>query len=74
LQSELSLTFALPSFPSCRPVMHRGVRYNCRVIFYNSQILLVRPKMAPAQDGNYREMRWFTPWTRTRWVSSKRVG
>ncbi|KAJ3269634.1 glutamine-dependent NAD(+) synthetase [Terramyces sp. JEL0728] len=44
------------------PVIHCGVRYNCRVIFYNKEILLIRPKKYLANDGNYREMRWFTPW------------
>ncbi|KAJ3260780.1 glutamine-dependent NAD(+) synthetase [Boothiomyces macroporosus] len=44
------------------PVIHGGVRYNCRVIFYNKEILLIRPKKFLANDGNYREMRWFTPW------------
>ncbi|KAF5911421.1 hypothetical protein HPG69_004291 [Diceros bicornis minor] len=46
--------------------MHRNVRYNCRVIFLNRRILLIRPKMALANEGNYRELRWFTPWSRTR--------
>ena len=50
------------------PVRHRNVRYNCRVIVYNKKVLLVRPKMFLAQDGNYREMRYFTPWTRPRYV------
>ncbi|XP_061466657.1 glutamine-dependent NAD(+) synthetase isoform X2 [Rhineura floridana] len=50
------------------PVMHRNVRYNCRVIFLNKNILLIRPKMALANTGNYREMRWFTPWNRSRHV------
>ncbi|KAJ1327327.1 NAD+ synthetase [Batrachochytrium salamandrivorans] len=45
------------------PIMLRGVLYNCRVIFRNMRILLIRPKMFLANDGNYREMRWFTPWT-----------
>nr|XP_035923653.1 glutamine-dependent NAD(+) synthetase isoform X2 [Halichoerus grypus] len=48
------------------PVMHRNVRYNCRVIFLNRKILLIRPKMALANEGNYRELRWFTPWSRNR--------
>ncbi|KAJ9206288.1 hypothetical protein DTO021D3_9081 [Paecilomyces variotii] len=48
------------------PVRHRNVRYNCRVIFYNKKILLIRPKMWLANDGNYREMRYFTPWQRPR--------
>ncbi|KAM7087401.1 glutamine-dependent NAD(+) synthetase-like isoform 2-T2 [Molossus nigricans] len=48
------------------PVMHRNVRYNCRVIFLNRRILLIRPKTALANEGNYHEMRWFTPWSRSR--------
>ncbi|RAH85059.1 glutamine-dependent NAD(+) synthetase [Aspergillus japonicus CBS 114.51] len=46
------------------PVRHRNVRYNCRVIFFNRKIILIRPKMWLANDGNYREMRHFTPWQR----------
>ncbi|KAJ5176837.1 Glutamine-dependent NAD(+) synthetase [Penicillium canariense] len=46
------------------PVRHRNVRYNCRVIFYNRKIVLIRPKMWLANDGNYREYRHFTPWQR----------
>jgi NAD+ synthase (glutamine-hydrolysing) len=46
------------------PVIHNGVVYNCRVIVYNREILLIRPKIAMADDGNYRENRWFTPWTK----------
>ena len=44
------------------PVIHKSVRYNCRVIFMYKKILLIRPKLACANDGNYRELRWFTPW------------
>uniref|UniRef100_A0A8C0GLE0 Glutamine-dependent NAD(+) synthetase n=1 Tax=Chelonoidis abingdonii TaxID=106734 RepID=A0A8C0GLE0_CHEAB len=51
------------------PVMCRNVRYNCRVIFLNKKILLIRPKMMLANTGNYRELRWFTPWSRARWVA-----
>ncbi|MFO7540813.1 MAG: nitrilase-related carbon-nitrogen hydrolase, partial [Chloroflexota bacterium] len=40
------------------PVMHQGVRYNCRALLLNRQILWLRPKMALADDGNYRESRW----------------
>ncbi|KAE8606522.1 hypothetical protein XENTR_v10010768 [Xenopus tropicalis] len=50
------------------PVMHKNVRYNCRVIFLNRKILLIRPKMVMANEGNYRELRWFTPWSRIREV------
>ncbi|KAJ5223718.1 hypothetical protein N7468_008260 [Penicillium chermesinum] len=46
------------------PVRHRNVRYNCRVIFYNKKIVMIRPKMWLANDGNYREHRHFTPWQR----------
>lgn len=46
------------------PVQHRGVRYNCRVFCLDRKILLIRPKMCMADDGNYRETRWFTPWKR----------
>ncbi|XP_042640667.1 glutamine-dependent NAD(+) synthetase isoform X2 [Tyto alba] len=50
------------------PVLHRNVRYNCRVIFLNRKILLIRPKMSLANAGNYRELRWFTPWNKARHV------
>lgn len=46
------------------PVLHKGVRYNCRLFLLNRQIVLIRPKLFLANDGNYRESRWFTPWTR----------
>eukprot|EP00127_Corallochytrium_limacisporum_P003787 Clim_evm1s153 gene=Clim_evmTU1s153 len=51
------------------PVMRKGVRYNCRVFFYNKEILLIRPKLFLANDGNYREMRWFTPYRRRMEIS-----
>ena len=44
------------------PAMHKSVRYNCRVFVCNSEILLIRPKMILATEGNYREPRWFAPW------------
>lgn len=50
------------------PVRHRNVRYNCRLLIYNRKVLLIRPKMWLANDGNYREMRYFTPWMRPRQV------
>lgn len=50
------------------PIQHRNVNYNCRVICLNGKILFIRPKMFLANDGNYREMRFFTPWMRpTEW-------
>ena len=33
------------------PVIHAGVRYNCRVFVLNSEILLIRPKRDLANDG-----------------------
>ncbi|ODN01891.1 putative glutamine-dependent NAD(+) synthetase [Orchesella cincta] len=50
------------------PVMHNGVNYNCRVVFLNKKILLIRPKMIMCDDANYRESRWFTGWTKKRHV------
>ncbi|TNM90520.1 glutamine-dependent NAD(+) synthetase isoform X1 [Takifugu flavidus] len=50
------------------PVMHHNVRYNCRVLFLNRKILLIRPKMQMANNGNYRELRWFSPWNHLRKV------
>mmetsp|Transcript_10444 Transcript_10444/g.33049 ORF Transcript_10444/g.33049 Transcript_10444/m.33049 type:complete len:337 (-) Transcript_10444:1574-2584(-) len=44
------------------PVMHRNVSYNCRVVLLNRRVVGVRPKVCLANDGNYREMRYFTPW------------
>ena len=46
------------------PVMHKNVRYNCRVFVLDGTLLLIRPKMVLASDGNYREHRWFTAWER----------
>ncbi|KAI5838087.1 hypothetical protein DFP73DRAFT_565719 [Morchella snyderi] len=50
------------------PVGHKNVRYNCRIIAYNKKILLIRPKLYLANDGNYREMRYFTGWGRVKYV------
>lgn len=46
------------------PIMHQNVSYNCRVVFYNKKILLIRPKMMVCDDGCYRETRWFSCWTK----------
>ena len=48
------------------PLLHRGVRYNCRALCLDGRVLLIRPKMSLADDGNYREGRWFTPWSESR--------
>lgn len=50
------------------PVIHRGVRYNCRVFLLNKRILLIRPKLHLANDGNYRETRYFSTWKHRRVV------
>ena len=44
------------------PVLHKDVRYNCRLLSLDGKILFIRPKLWLANDGNYREMRFFTPW------------
>ncbi|GAA6020062.1 hypothetical protein JCM10207_006773 [Rhodosporidiobolus poonsookiae] len=48
------------------PVVHKNVNYNARIIFHRRKILLIRPKMWLANDGNYRELRWFSPWMKHR--------
>ncbi|KAH7105940.1 glutamine-dependent NAD(+) synthetase with GAT domain-containing protein [Auriculariales sp. MPI-PUGE-AT-0066] len=48
------------------PVVHKNVIYNCRIIIHDRKILLIRPKMWMANDGNYRELRYFTPWVKHR--------
>ncbi|KAH8690888.1 hypothetical protein BGW36DRAFT_306121 [Talaromyces proteolyticus] len=50
------------------PLLHRNCRYNARAIILNGQILCLRPKLYLANDGNFREMRFFTPWNRPRHV------
>merc|ERR1711944_798 len=50
------------------PVMHKNVTYNCRVVFLNKKVLFIRPKQAMCDDGNYRETRWFTAWTKKRTI------
>ena len=42
------------------PILFAGVRYNCRVICMDRKILMIRPKTAMADSGNYRESRYFT--------------
>ena len=44
------------------PVMHHNVAYNCRAFLLRGRVLGIRPKMCLANDGNYRETRWFTAW------------
>lgn len=48
------------------PIQHRGCSYNARVIALDGQVLAIRPKLDLCNDGNFREMRYFTPWPRGR--------
>lgn len=54
------------------PVIHRGVRYNCRAFVLDGRVLLLRPKMHMADDGNYRESRHFTAWKKSGAVEEHR--
>lgn len=49
------------------PIIHNDVRYNTTIFILNQEIVLIRPKMLLADDGNYREARWFTPWPREKY-------
>ncbi|XP_074284649.1 glutamine-dependent NAD(+) synthetase-like [Silene latifolia] len=44
------------------PILSNSVRYNCQVVCMDRKIIMIRPKMWLANDGNYRELRWFTTW------------
>jgi predicted amidohydrolase len=35
------------------PITHKNSTYNCRVIIHDGKIVLIRPKMWMANDGNY---------------------
>ena len=37
--------------------MHGSVRYNCRLYLLDGRVLLIRPKISLADDGNYRHAR-----------------
>ncbi|KYQ89652.1 glutamine-dependent NAD(+) synthetase [Tieghemostelium lacteum] len=52
------------------PVLHKDVRYNCRVLLYNKRIVVIQPKKSLAMDGNYRESRWFAAWAKPRTVET----
>lgn len=52
------------------PIIHKSIKYNCRILSYNGKILLIRPKLYLANDGNYREMRYFSPWNRPKYYES----
>ncbi|GFR45624.1 hypothetical protein Agub_g7031, partial [Astrephomene gubernaculifera] len=55
------------------PVIHRGVMYNCRVFLLDGRVLLIRPKLHLANDGNYRETRYFAAWKHRGAVESHRL-
>ncbi|KAL2902943.1 Glutamine-dependent NAD(+) synthetase [Bienertia sinuspersici] len=44
------------------PVVRGSERYSCQVLCMNRKIIMIRPKTCLANDGNYREPRWFTAW------------
>lgn len=48
------------------PIQHRGCSYNARLIALNGEVLAIRCKLDLCNDGNFREMRYFTPWPRRR--------
>ena len=48
------------------PIQHRGCSYNARLIALNGSVLAIRPKLDLCNDGNFREMRYFSPWPRRR--------
>lgn len=49
---------------------HAGARYNVRVLVADRRVLLIRPKLALADDGNYRESRYFCAWRTERGVEA----
>ncbi|KXZ51564.1 hypothetical protein GPECTOR_12g527 [Gonium pectorale] len=55
------------------PVIHRGVMYNCRVFLLDGRVLLIRPKLHLANDGNYRETRYFATWKHRGGVETHRL-
>lgn len=39
------------------PVYYKAHCYNCRVLVYKGEIILIRPKIHLSNEGNYRETR-----------------
>lgn len=52
------------------PVSYKNVLYNCRIALLDRRVLYIRPKIWLANDGNYREMRFFSPWLSRRHVET----
>jgi NAD+ synthase (glutamine-hydrolysing) len=46
------------------PVLNRGVCYNCMILLYNGKVLMIKAKGDMANDGAYRESRFFACWHR----------
>ena len=46
------------------PVLFDDIKYNTMTFISNGKIVMIRPKMILADDGNYREARFFNPWTK----------
>jgi len=44
------------------PVIHKSVCYNSKVLILNRKIIFIRPKAENADEGNYRESRYFVPY------------
>lgn len=50
------------------PIFHFGCLYNARLVFHQKKVLYIRCKMSLANDGLFREMRYFTPWLQSRGI------
>jgi hypothetical protein len=68
--SECTPALAVVSELYYRPIRHHSNYYNCRVIAHNGFVHLVRPKLWLANDGNYRERRYFQCWRAPRYVET----
>lgn len=44
------------------PYKYGGSLYNCTIDCLNGKIILIRPKIDLANDGNHSELRWFARW------------
>ena len=45
-----------------RPIMHKNTSYNCRVVIHEGKIVMIRPKMWMANDGNYVSKHYLLEW------------
>lgn len=55
------------------PIQHRSFKYNARALCLNGKILAIRPKLYLANDGNFREPRYFSPWNRPKYVEKYKL-